>query len=143
LNDTHPAIASIELLRILIDEEKLPWDQAWNIIYKTFAYTNHTVLPEALEKWSVKLIGNLLPRHLDLIYLINFFFLEKVKKMYPGDGSRLSRMSLIEEGDDKKVRMAYLSIVCSHSVNGVAALHTELLKKTIFKDFDEMFPGKI
>lgn len=143
LNDTHPAIASIELLRILVDEEKLPWDQAWNIMYKTFAYTNHTVLPEALEKWSVKLIGNLLPRHLDLIYLINYYFLEKVKKRYPGDGNRLARMSIIEEGDEKKVRMAFLSIICSHTVNGVAALHSDLLKKTIFKDFDEMFPGKI
>lgn len=112
-------------------------------MYKTFAYTNHTVLPEALEKWSVKLIGNLLPRHLDLIYLINFFFLEKVKKQYPGDGERLSRMSIIEEGDDKKVRMAFLSIICSHTVNGVAALHSDLLKKTIFKDFHEMFRDKI
>lgn len=88
-------------------------------------------------------MGNLLPRHLDLIFLINFFFLEKVKKMYPGDGARLGRMSIIEEGDEKRVRMAFLSIICSHSVNGVAALHSDLLKKTIFKDFDEMFPGKI
>jgi starch phosphorylase len=101
------------------------------------------VLPEALEKWSVDLIGRLLPRHLDLIYLINFFFLEKVKKKYPSDAQRVSRMSLVEEGDQKKIRMAFLSIVCSHTVNGVAALHTELLKQTIFKDFDEMFPGKI
>ncbi len=128
MNDTHPAIASIELLRILIDEEKLPWDHAWNIMYKTFAYTNHTVLPEALEKWSVKLIGHLLPRHLDLIFLINFFFLEKVKKRYPGDDARVSRMSVIEEGDEKRIRMANLSIICSHTVNGVAALHSELLK---------------
>jgi starch phosphorylase len=143
LNDTHPTIATVELLRILIDEEKLPWDQAWNIMYHTFAYTNHTVLPEALEKWSVSLIGKLLPRHLDLIYIINFFFLEKVKKRFPGDDWRLNRMSLIEEGDDKKVKMAFLAIVCSHTVNGVAALHSELLKKTIFKDFDELFPGKI
>lgn len=143
MNDTHPAIASIELLRILIDEEKLGWDHAWNIVYKTFAYTNHTVLPEALEKWSTKLLGNLLPRHLDLIYLINFFFLEKVKKKYPGDNLRMGRMSIVEEGEEKKIRMAFLSIVCSHSVNGVAALHSDLLKKTIFKDFDEMFPGKL
>lgn len=112
-------------------------------MYHTFAYTNHTVLPEALEKWSVSLIGKLLPRHLDLIYIINFFFLEKVKKRFPGDDWRLNRMSLIEEGDDKKVKMAFLAIVCSHTVNGVAALHSELLKKTIFKDFDELFPGKI
>jgi len=143
LNDTHPAIASIELLRILIDEEKLTWDQAWNIMYKTFAYTNHTVLPEALEKWSVKLIGTLLPRHLDLIYLINHFFLEKVRKRFPNDESRVTRMSLVEEGDEKRIRMANLSIICSHTVNGVAALHSDLLKKTIFKDFDEMFPGKL
>jgi starch phosphorylase len=127
----------------LIDDEKLPWDEAWNVVYKTFAYTNHTVLPEALEKWSVGLIGKLLPRHLDLIYLVNFFFLEKIKQKYPGDEARLSRMSLIEEGDEKKVRMAFLSIICSHTVNGVAALHTQLLKETIFKDFDQMFPGKI
>lgn len=96
-----------------------------------------------MEKWSVGLIGKLLPRHLELIYLINFFFLEKIKKLYPGDMNRLSRMSLIEEGEDKKVRMAFLSIICAHSVNGVAALHTELLKKTIFKDFHEMFSDKI
>jgi starch phosphorylase len=135
LNDTHPAISTVELLRILIDEEKLPWDQAWNVVYKTFAYTNHTVLPEALEKWSVNLIGRLLPRHLDLIYLINHFFLESVRKHFPGDDWRISRMSLIEEGDEKKVRMAFLSIVCSHTVNGVAAIHSMLLKETIFNDY--------
>jgi len=127
----------------LVDEEKLPWDQAWNIMYHTFAYTNHTVLPEALEKWSVDLIGKLLPRHLELIYLINFFFLEKIKKRYPSDMDKLARMSLIEEGDQKKVRMAYLSIITSHSVNGVAALHSQLIKQTIFKEFDEFFPGKL
>ena len=127
----------------MIDEEKLPWEQAWNVMYNTFAYTNHTVLPEALEKWSVNLLGTLLPRHLDLIYLINFFFLEKVKKRYPGDDAKVMRMSIVEEGYDKKIRMAFLSIVCSHCVNGVAALHSDLLRKTIFKDFDEMFPGKI
>lgn len=127
----------------MVDEEKLPWDQAWNIMYHTFAYTNHTVLPEALEKWSVDLIGKLLPRHLELIYLINFFFLEKIKKRYPSDMDKLARMSLIEEGDQKKVRMAYLSIITSHSVNGVAALHSQLIKQTIFKEFDEFFPGKL
>jgi len=110
---------------------------------KTFAYTNHTVLPEALEKWSVVLLANLLPRHLDLIYLINHFFLEQVRKRFPGDDARSMRMSIIEEGGEKKVRMAYLSIICSHTVNGVAALHSDLVKKTIFKDFDDMFPGKI
>ena len=112
----------------MVDEEKLPWDKAWNVVYKTFAYTNHTVLPEALEKWSVGLIGHLLPRHLELIYFINHIFLEQIRKKYPGDDHRVMRMSLIEEGDEKKVRMANLAIVCSHTVNGVAALHTELLK---------------
>lgn len=124
LNDTHPAIAIVELLRIFLDVEKLPYEEAWNIVYHTFAYTNHTVLPEALEKWSVDLIGKLLPRHLDLIYLINHFFLEKVKKTFPGDESKIQQMSLIEEGYPKKVRMAFLSIIASHTVNGVAALHT-------------------
>jgi starch phosphorylase len=123
-------------LRILIDEEKLPWEQAWNIVYRTFAYTNHTVLPEALEKWSVALIGKLLPRHLDLIYLINHLFLEKVKQKFPGDNSKIAKMSLIEEGDEKKVRMANLSIIAAHSVNGVAAIHSEILKTSLFKEFD-------
>ena len=143
MNDTHPSISAIEFLRILIDEEKLPWDKAWNIMYHTFAYTNHTVLPEALEKWSVGLMENLLPRHLDLIYLINHLFLEKVKQRFPGDDARVGRMSLIEESDEKKVRMAFLAIVCSHTVNGVAAIHSDLLTKTIFKDFHEFQPGKI
>jgi starch phosphorylase len=100
-------------------------------------------LPEALEKWSVSLIGRLLPRHLDLIYLINHFFLESIRKAFPGDDWRVSRMSLVEEGDEKKIRMAFLSIVCSHTVNGVAAIHSHLLKETIFKDYHEMFPKKI
>lgn len=108
----------------MIDEEKLSYDQAWNVVSKTFAYTNHTVLPEALEKWSVDLLGRLLPRHLDLIYLINFHFINKLQKLYPNDGAKVSRMSLIEEGPQKKVRMAYLSIVCAHTVNGVAAIHS-------------------
>jgi len=99
LNDTHPAISIVELLRVLLDIEKLPYEEAWNIVYHTFAYTNHTVLPEALEKWSVDLIGKLLPRHLDLIFLINHFFLQKVKQMYPGDESKIMAMSLIEEGE--------------------------------------------
>lgn len=131
------------MLRILIDEERLTYDQAWDIVYNTFSYTNHTVLPEALEKWSVGLIGKLLPRHLELIYLINHFFIERLKKRYPGDNLKISRMSLIEEGDEKKIRMAFLSIVCSHTVNGVAAIHSDLLKKTIFKEFDELYPNKI
>ena len=119
----------------------LSYEEAWNVVQKTFAYTNHTVLPEALEKWSIELLGRLLPRHMDLIYLINHFFIEKLKRHFPGDGDRIQRMSLIEEGPQKKVRMAYLSIVSSHSVNGVAAIHSQILKDTLFKDFDELFPG--
>ena len=143
LNDTHPAISTVELLRILIDEEKLSFEQAWDVVYNTFSYTNHTVLPEALEKWSCDLIQNLLPRHMDLIYLINHIYITKLKQKYPGDPTKIGRMSLIEEGWPKKVRMAYLSIVCSHAVNGVAALHSHLLKTTLFSEFDELYPGKI
>ncbi len=143
LNDTHPAISTIELLRILLDEEKLTYEQAWEVVYNTFSYTNHTVLPEALEKWSVGLISHLLPRHMDLIFLVNHIYLDKLRKLYPNDEAKISRMSLIEEGPDKKVRMAYLSIVCAHAVNGVAALHTELLKKTIFSEFHTLYPDKI
>lgn len=143
LNDTHPAISTVELLRILIDEEKLSYDEAFEVVQKTFAYTNHTVLPEALEKWSIDLIGRLLPRHLDLIYLVNFYFIEKLKRTYPGDGDKISRLSLIEEGPQKKVRMAYLSIVCSHTVNGVAAIHSQILRDSVFSEFNELFPGMI
>lgn len=143
LNDTHPAIASVELLRVLIDIEKLSYGHAWDIVYHTFAYTNHTVLPEALEKWAVALFERLLPRHLELIYLINHLYIEKLKQRYPGDGEKISRMSIIEEGYEKKVRMAYLSIVCSHTVNGVAQLHSDLLKTTIFSEFHAFYPGKI
>ena len=143
LNDTHPAIATVELLRILIDEEKMSFEQAWNVVYNTFSYTNHTVLPEALEKWSTHLIGRLLPRHLELIYLINHIYLQKLRQMYPGDDKKVQRMSLVEEGYPQKIRMAYLSIVCSHTVNGVAALHSDLLKQTIFSEFDQLYPGKI
>jgi len=126
-----------------VDEEKLPWDQAWHVIQNSFAYTNHTVLPEALEKWSVGLIAHLLPRHLDLIYLVNFFFIESLKKKYPSDWDKIGRLSLIEEGDIKKVRMANLCIVSSHAVNGVAQIHTDLLKTSLFKEFNELYPGKI
>lgn len=143
LNDTHPAISTIELLRILIDEEKLPFDAAMKVVRATFAYTNHTVLPEALEKWSVKLFERLLPRHLELIYLVNLDHIEELKKKYPGDNAKFARMSLIEEFPEKMVRMANLAIVCSHTVNGVAALHTNLLRSTIFHDFDQHSPGKI
>ena len=143
LNDTHPAISVIELLRILLDEEMMDYREAWTIVHQTFAYTNHTVLPEALERWSVALIQKLLPRHMELIYEVNHYYLQTIRQKYPNDGDKVSRMSLIEEGDDKKVRFAYLAIVCSHTVNGVAALHTELLKATIFSEFDQLYPGKI
>lgn len=142
LNDTHPAVSIVEFMRILLDEEGLDWDIAWNIAVSTFAYTNHTIMPEALEAWPVSLFGKLLPRHLELVYEINMRFLRDVAIRYPGDTERLRRMSLIEEGADKKVRMSHLSIVGSHSVNGVSELHTELLKSTLFKDFYEFFPHK-
>jgi starch phosphorylase len=143
MNDTHPVIAAIELLRQLLDVEKLPYDQAWYVVTNTFAYTNHTVLPEALEKWSVNMIQNLLPRHMDLIYFINHLFMEEVGKKYPGNGGKKQVLSMIEgDGDDKKVRMANVAIVCSHHVNGVAALHTQILKDSVFRDFYELFPHK-
>jgi starch phosphorylase len=142
LNDTHPAVAVVELLRILHDENELPWDVSWDIIVKTFAYTNHTLLPEALEKWSVPLFHKILPRHLQLIFEINKRLLDTVEAKYPGDAHKKQVMSLIEEGNVQMIRMANLAVVGSHSVNGVAALHTELLKKHLFADFDAFYPGK-
>jgi len=144
LNDTHPAIAVAELMRILLDEELLPWNQAWDICQKTFSYTNHTLLPEALEKWSVPLFQKVLPRHLQIIFEINRKFLEEVvEKKWPGDAQKVAELSLIEESRPQQIRMAYLAVVGSHTVNGVAALHTELLKKHVFSSFDELYPGKI
>ncbi|KLJ10935.1 starch phosphorylase [Blastomyces silverae] len=139
LNDTHPTLAIVELQRILIDQEGLEWDEAWNVISRTFGYTNHTVLPEALEKWSVPLIQSLLPRHLQIIYDINLHFLQMVEKMYPKDRDLLTRVSIIEESQPKMVRMAHLAIIGSHKVNGVAELHSDLIKTTIFKDFVEIY----
>ncbi|KII90237.1 glycosyltransferase family 35 protein [Plicaturopsis crispa FD-325 SS-3] len=135
LNDTHPTLAIPELMRIFVDEEDLSWDQAWSIVTATFNFTNHTVLPEALEKWPVPLMEHLLPRHLQIIYDINLDFLKSVEKKFPGDRDRLARMSLIEEGVPKQVRMAYLACIGSRRVNGVAELHSELVRTTIFKDF--------
>ncbi len=143
LNDTHPSIAVAELMRLLLDVELLTWEQAWDICTRTFAYTNHTVLPEALETWPVDLIGRLLPRHLEIIYEINRRFLQEVAVRYPGDSDRLTRMSIIAEGGERRVRMAHLAIVGSHSVNGVAALHTEILKNDLFKDFHQFYPDKL
>ncbi|KAI9696228.1 MAG: Non-essential glycogen phosphorylase [Candelina mexicana] len=139
LNDTHPTLAIVELQRILLDLEGLDWDEAWNIVTKTFGYTNHTVLPEALEKWSVPLFQNLLPRHLQIIYDINMYFLQSVERKFPKDRDMLSRVSIIEESQPKMVRMAYLAVIGSHKVNGVAELHSDLIKTTIFKDFVEIY----
>jgi glycogen phosphorylase len=142
LNDTHPSIAIAELMRLLLDVEGLSWDTSWDICTRTFAYTNHTVLPEALETWPVDLMGRLLPRHLEIIYEINRRFLQDVAARHPDDANRLTRMSLIEEGHERRVRMANLAIVGSHSVNGVAALHTGILKESLFRDFHQFYPMK-
>lgn len=142
LNDTHPAIAIVELMRLLIDEHNLSWDKAWDVTVKTFAYTNHTLMPEALVKWPVSLMASLLPRHMDIIYKINHSFLQQVSSKFPDDNERCERMSLIEEGEDKLVRMAFLAIVGSHSVNGISELHTHLLKYSFMKDFYELWPEK-
>ena len=142
LNDTHPTVSVAEFMRLLMDEHDVPWDEAWSITCKTMAYTNHTLLPEALEKWSVHLFKHLLPRLLEIIYEINARFLKQVSMQWPGDTQRLKRMSIIEEGHVPQVRMAYLAIVGSFSVNGVAALHTKLLEKGLFNDFYQMWPKK-
>ncbi|KAI6090176.1 glycosyltransferase family 35 protein [Hypoxylon rubiginosum] len=139
LNDTHPTLAIVELQRILLDVEGLEWDEAWNIVTSTFGYTNHTVLPEALEKWPVGLVQHLLPRHLQIIYDINLFFLQIVEKKFPNDRDILRRVSIIEESQPKMVRMAFLAVVGSHKVNGVAELHSDLIQTTIFKDFVTIF----
>ena len=142
LNDTHPAIAIAELMRLLLDEYGIDWDSAWRVTQKTFAYTNHTLLPEALEKWSVGLFEYLLPRHLQVIYEINRRFIDDVQRWYPDDPQLVGRLSLIEESGEKYVRMAHLACVGSHAVNGVAALHTELLKQDTLRDFYKLWPEK-
>ncbi len=142
LNDTHPSIAVAELMRILVDDHELDWDQAWNITTQTMAYTNHTLLPEALEKWSVALFAKLLPRILEIIYEINARFLAEVARHWPGDVQKQRDLSLIEEGSEPQIRMAFLAIVGSYSVNGVAALHTKLLTAGLFKDFYALWPEK-
>jgi starch phosphorylase len=142
LNDTHPSLAVAELMRLLVDEMELAWDEAWEITRATLGYTNHTLLPEALERFPVPLLEHVLPRHLQIIYEINRRFLDQVAAARPGDDGRLQRMSLIEEGTPKQVRMAHLAIVGSHSVNGVAALHTDLLKMSLFADFTALWPER-
>jgi starch phosphorylase len=143
LNDTHPAIAIPELMRVLVDLHHLDWDRAWAITQRTFSYTNHTLMPEALETWPVSLFEEILPRHLQIIYEINYRFLEEVRHSYPGDIERLRRMSIVDENGGRRLRMAHLAIIGSHCVNGVSQLHTDLMKKTIFADFEQFFPGKI
>ena len=142
LNDTHPAIAVAELMRLLVDEHHMEWGQAWQVTVDTCGYTNHTLLPEALEKWPLPLFARVLPRHLEIIYEINRRFMDSVKLRFPGDDDRLARMSLIEESGGKYVRMANLACVGSHAINGVAALHTDLVKATVLRDFYEMMPEK-
>lgn len=142
LNDTHPAVAVAELMRLLLDEQKLDWDTAWDTTCKTLSYTNHTLLPEALEKWSVGLFAYLMPRLLEIIYEINFHFLKEVSLKFPGDEEKLSRMSIIDETGERYIRMANLACVGSYAINGVASLHTELLKQQVLPDWVEMFPQR-
>jgi glycogen phosphorylase len=142
LNDTHPAIAVAEMMYQLVDIHRLEWSHAWKLVVKIFAYTNHTLMPEALETWSVDLFGRLLPRHLGIIYKINHEFLQMVNHRFPGDTDLLSRVSIIDETHGRRVRMAHLAVIGSHTVNGVAALHSELLKTTLFADFNRIYPGK-
>ncbi|HUX90729.1 MAG TPA: glycogen/starch/alpha-glucan phosphorylase [Gallionellaceae bacterium] len=143
LNDTHPSIAIAELMRVLLDIHRLEWPQAWDITVRTFSYTNHTLMPEALETWPVAMFEKILPRHMQIIYEINHHFLKEVMYRHPGDTDILSRMSIIDESGGKHIRMAHLAIVGSHKVNGVAQIHTDLMKQTIFADFDRFYPGKI
>jgi glycogen phosphorylase len=142
MNDTHPSLAVAELMRILVDEEELDWEPAWDVTRKMLAYTNHTLLPEALETWPVDLFGSVLPRHLEIIYEINHRFLEEVRERFPGDQRRLARLSIIDEHEPRSVRMAHLASVGSHAINGVAALHSQLLRRDILRDFAELWPEK-
>jgi starch phosphorylase len=142
LNDTHPAIAVAELMRLLVDEHLLDWDEAWEITRRTFGYTNHTLLPEALETWPLPLFRSLLPRHLEIIYEINRRFLDEARARFPGDDARIARLSLIDEHGDRHVRMANLACVGSHAINGVARLHTELLKRSVLRDFHDLWPER-
>jgi starch phosphorylase len=142
LNDTHPALAVAELIRILVDDHGMDWEPAWDVTRQTMAYTNHTLLPEALEKWSLGLFGSVLPRHLEIVYEINRRVLDEVRLRHPGDLDRVRRLSLIDETGDRSVRMAHLACVGSHAINGVAALHSELLRRDVLRDFSELWPEK-
>ena len=142
LNDTHPSIAIPELMRVLMDQHHMVWSKAWDITVRTFSYTNHTLMPEALETWSVAMFEKILPRHMQIIYQINHLFLKDVMHQHPGDTDILGRMSIIDENGGKRIRMAHLAIVGSHKVNGVAQIHSDLMKQTIFADFDRFYPGR-
>src|SRR6185312_9350138 len=142
LNDTHPSLAVAELMRILMDHKQLGWDDAWQLTIGTLAYTNHTLLPEALEKWPLEFFEALIPRHLEIIYEINRRFLDTVRSRYPSDANRVKRMSLIEEEPVRKVRMAHLAVVGTHSTNGVAQIHSDLLRSHVLRDFAEVFPDR-
>ncbi len=142
LNDTHPALAVAELMRMLVDEQDVPWDEAWKITRATMGYTNHTLMPEALETWPVAMLERVLPRHLQIIYEINRRFLDEAAEVWPGDGGRRSRLSLVEEGDEKRVRMAHLAVAGSHAVNGVARIHSGLVASSLFADFAALWPGR-
>src|SRR5262245_3042614 len=142
MNDTHPSLAVAELMRLLVDDRRLPWDTAWDLTQRTLAYTNHTLLPEALETWSLPLFGSLLPRLLEIVFEINRRFLDAVRTRYPGDEARVARLSLIDETGERRVRMAHLATVGTHAVKGVAALHTRLLRDTVLRDFAELWPER-
>src|SRR5262249_58886638 len=142
LNDTHPTLAIAEMMRLLVDERRVPWDRAWELTRGVFNYTNHTLLPEALETWPVWMIQETLPRHLEIIFEINRRFLDEVEIRWPGDDGRKRRMSLIREDEPRAVRMAHLAIVGSSRVNGVAKLHSELIRSTLVPDFADLWPGR-
>ena len=142
MNDTHPSLCVAELMRLLVDEYQMDWDRAWEITEATLGYTNHTLLPEALERWPVSLMEHVLPRHMEIIFGINHQFLREVTRVWPGDVDRMNRMSIIEEGPEKQVRMAHLAIVGSHAINGVSKLHSELLKTSLVPDFAKLWPER-
>ena len=142
LNDTHPSLTVAELMRVLLDDARLGWNEAWDLTVRTLAYTNHTLLPEALERWPVALFELVLPRHLEIVYELNRRFIDGVRAKYPGDEGKIERVSLIEEGANRHVRMAHLAIVGTHSTNGVAAIHSELLRTKTVKDLAEIFPER-
>ena len=142
LNDTHPSVAIAELMRLLVDVHRIPWEQAWSLVCRCFSYTNHTLLPEALESWPLELFGSLLPRHLEIAYEINHRFLKEVRALWPGDEARLRRMSLVDESHGRRLRMAHLACVACHKINGVAELHSRLLRQRVLSDFSQLYPEK-